>query len=153
MELGNNLFNARKKSGLSQEEVAEKLGVSRQTISKWELGETLPDIRQSKKLSLLYHLSLDELIDFDLDVQEIQEVIDKTSEEVQNKVDWTKAWGKKYPILMTYQKEVDTDFYTVRLTALLDELKKKYGYNEMDSFLVLKDILAAVWQKKNAPDQ
>ncbi|MEL7657953.1 MAG: helix-turn-helix transcriptional regulator, partial [Bacillota bacterium] len=68
MELGNNLFNARKKSGLSQEEVAEKLGVSRQTISKWELGETLPDIRQSKKLSLLYHLSLDELIDFDLDV-------------------------------------------------------------------------------------
>lgn len=153
MELGNNLFNARKKSGLSQEEVAEKLGISRQTISKWELGETLPDIRQSKKLSLLYHLSLDELIDFDLDVQEIQEVIDKTSEEVQNKVDWTKAWGKKYPILTTYQKEVDTDFYSVELTALLDDLKKKYGYDEMDSLLVLKDILAAVWQKKNAVDQ
>lgn len=46
MNLGNSLFNARKKSGLSQEEVAEKLGVSRQTISKWELGETLPDIRK-----------------------------------------------------------------------------------------------------------
>ena len=44
MNLGNNLFNARKKSGLSQEEVAEKLGVSRQTISKWETDETLPDI-------------------------------------------------------------------------------------------------------------
>lgn len=37
MSLGNSLFNARKKSGLSQEEVAEKLGVSRQIISKWEL--------------------------------------------------------------------------------------------------------------------
>ena len=37
MQLGSNLFNARKKSGLSQEEVAAKLGVSRQTISKWEL--------------------------------------------------------------------------------------------------------------------
>ena len=153
MELGNNLFNARKKSGLSQEVVAEKLGISRQTISKWELGETLPDIRQSKKLSLLYHLSLDELIDFDLDVQEIQEVIDKTSEEVQNKVDWTNVWGKRYSILTTYQKEVDTNFYAVGLTALLEDLKKKYGYNEMDSFLVLKDILAAVWQKKNTPDQ
>jgi transcriptional regulator with XRE-family HTH domain len=153
MELGNNLFNARKKSGLSQEEVAEKLGVSRQTISKWELDETLPDIRQSKKLSLLYHLSLDELIDFDLDVQEIQEVIDKTSEEVQNKVDWTKMWGKKYPILTTYQKEVDMDFYTVGLTALLDNLQKKYNYNDIDSFLVLKDILAVVWKKKSARTQ
>ena len=64
MSLGNSLFNARKKAGLSQEEVAEKLGVSRQTISKWELDETLPDIQQSKKLSKLYHLTLDELIDF-----------------------------------------------------------------------------------------
>ena len=65
MSLGNSLFNARKKSGLSQEKVAEKLGVSRQTISKWETDETLPDIRQSKKLAVLYHLTLDELIDFD----------------------------------------------------------------------------------------
>lgn len=44
MELGNSLFHARKSCGLSQEQVAEKLGVSRQTISKWESGETLPDI-------------------------------------------------------------------------------------------------------------
>ena len=54
MNLGNSLFNARKKSGLSQEDVAGKLGVSRQTISKWETGETLPDTRQSKNLAVLY---------------------------------------------------------------------------------------------------
>ena len=58
MNLGNNLFNARKKSGLSQEDVAEKLGVSRQTVSKWETDETVPDIRQSKKMAVLYNLSL-----------------------------------------------------------------------------------------------
>ena len=69
MSLGNSLYNARKKSGMSQEEVAEKLGVSRQTISKWELDETLPDIRQSKRLSGLYHLTLDELIEFDIDTR------------------------------------------------------------------------------------
>ncbi len=45
MDLGNSLFNARKKSGFSQEDIAGKLGVSRQTVSKWETGETLPDIR------------------------------------------------------------------------------------------------------------
>lgn len=38
MDLGNSLFHARKRCGLSQEAVAEKLGVSRQTISKWETG-------------------------------------------------------------------------------------------------------------------
>lgn len=42
MSLGSSLYHARKKSGLSQENVAEKLGVSRQTISKWETNETLP---------------------------------------------------------------------------------------------------------------
>ncbi len=60
MNLGNHLMQARKKAGLSQEAVAEKLGVSRQTISKWETDETVPDIYQSKKLAKLYHLSLDE---------------------------------------------------------------------------------------------
>lgn len=48
MNLGNSLFNARKRCGLSQEDVAEKFGVSRQTVSKWETGETIPDIFQSK---------------------------------------------------------------------------------------------------------
>ena len=49
MKNGENLFQARKEAGLSQEQVAEKLGVSRQTISKWETNETIPDIFQAKK--------------------------------------------------------------------------------------------------------
>ena len=93
MNLGSNLFQARKKCGLSQEEVAEKLGVSRQTISKWETNETLPDIRQSKGLALLYRLSLDELIDFDMDIQEVEQAIERTSAVLEEKIDWTKAWG------------------------------------------------------------
>ena len=102
MQLGNHLFQARKKAGLSQEEVAERLGVSRQTVSKWETDETLPDIRQSKKMALLYKISLDERIDFDLEAQEIQEAIEKTRDEVVEKIDWIKAWSKKYPILARY---------------------------------------------------
>ena len=148
MSLGNNLFKARKKKGLSQEEVAEKLGVSRQTISKWEVDETLPVIRQSKNLAVLYGLSLDELIEFDIDVKEVQEVIDRTSEEVSNKIDWTKAWSKKYPILNTYQNEVDVQEYALQLGRLIDDLEKKYGYDDMNAFLVLKDILAAVWKDR-----
>ena len=146
MNLGNSLFQARKKNGLSQEEVAEKLGVSRQTISNWETDETLPDICQSKKLALLYHLSLDELIEFDIDLKEIEQVIEHTSEETEKKVDWTKVWGKKYPILTTYQNEVDINEYTPKLREMLDSLKKNYGYNDVDAGLVLKDLLAQVWK-------
>ena len=91
MNLGNSLFHARKKCGLSQEDVAEKLGVSRQTVSKWETDETVPDIRQAKKLSVLYHTSLDELIDFDVDIKEIQEIIERTSEKTEEKINWTTA--------------------------------------------------------------
>ncbi len=147
MNLGNNLFQARKKCGLSQEEVAEKLGVSRQTISKWETDETLPDIRQSKRLALLYRLSLDELIDFDMDVQEVEQAIERTSAALEEKIDWTKAWGKKYPILLTYRQDVtDVDVYAEKLSEMIEELRRTYGYNELDAFLVLKDILAAVWK-------
>lgn len=147
MNLGNNLFNARKKSGLSQEDVAEKLGVSRQTISKWETDETLPDIQQAKRLALLYNLSLDELISFDMDVKELEEAIKNTSEEAQNKIDWTTLWSKKYPILAVYQKEVETNFYAKELERLLSDLEKRYGYTRLNSLLVLKDILSHTWNK------
>lgn len=148
MNLGNSLFQARKKSGLSQEDVAEKLGVSRQTVSKWETGETVPDIRQSKKMAVLYRVSLDELIAFDLDAQEIQEAIDKTSEEREEKIDWTNAWGKKYPILLNYQAEVNIPNYAQRIQIMLDELKQDYQLNELDAMLVLKDILYHTWKNR-----
>ena len=66
MEIGKNIVSLRKKSGLSQEELAEKVGVARQTISKWELGETSPDLKQAKELSKIFKVSLDELADNDI---------------------------------------------------------------------------------------
>ena len=148
MQLGNSLASARKKNGFSQEEVAERLGVSRQTISKWESSETLPDIRQSKQLAVLYHLTLDELIDFDLDQQEIEEAIDRISEEKQQRINWTNVWGKRYPVLTTYTETVAVDSYAAKLRALLDDLKGHYGYSDLDAMLVLKDILSHVWNTK-----
>ncbi len=148
MSLGNHLFSARKKSGLSQEEAAERLGVSRQTISKWELDETLPDIRQSKTLARMYGLTLDELVAFDMDVKEMQKIIDRTNDAVCEKVNWTEAWSKKYPILATYQNEVEVQAYAEKLNGMLEDLEKQYGYGELDAFLVLKDILAGIWTRR-----
>ncbi len=75
MEIGNKIQELRKKNGMSQEELAEKIGVARQTISKWELGETSPDLKQAKELSSLFKISLDELTNND--IKEV--LIEKTS--------------------------------------------------------------------------
>lgn len=148
MNLGNSLFHARKKCGLSQEEVAEKLGVSRQTISKWETNETVPDIYQSKKMAKLYHIALDDLIEFDVELSEIQEIIEKTDEKIEERIDWTSAWGKKYPVLLQYQQEVNVPDYARRINFMLNELKTEYQFNEQDAMLVLKDILYQTWKTR-----
>lgn len=62
MDTGNRISELRKSNGLSQESLAERVGVARQTISKWELGETSPDLKQAKKLSEIFGVSLDELV-------------------------------------------------------------------------------------------
>lgn len=66
MEIGNRILELRKQHNLSQEQLAEKIGVARQTISKWELGETSPDIDQTKKLSKLFNVTVDSLINNNL---------------------------------------------------------------------------------------
>ena len=62
MEIGRKLKEARQMSGLTQENVAEKLNVSRQTISNWETEKFYPDILYVLQLSDLYQVSLDELL-------------------------------------------------------------------------------------------
>ncbi|MFC6334514.1 helix-turn-helix transcriptional regulator [Paenibacillus septentrionalis] len=63
MLVGQKLKEQRLKQNETQESVANKLGVSRQTISNWENGKTLPDIDSLIKLSQIYQLSIDELFD------------------------------------------------------------------------------------------
>ena len=65
MEFGNKLLELRKKENLSQEALAKKLNVTRQTISKWELKESSPDLKQALLISKLFNISLDELVNND----------------------------------------------------------------------------------------
>ena len=62
MEFNNRLYKLRKQSGMSQEELANRLNVSRQTISKWEVGDSTPDLEKLVAISDLFHVSLDELV-------------------------------------------------------------------------------------------
>ncbi len=60
-----NLFSLRKGRKLSQEQVAEAIGVSRQAVAKWESGEAVPDLMNCAALTKLYDVTLDELVNFD----------------------------------------------------------------------------------------
>ena len=62
LKFNEKLIKLRKASGLSQEELGDKLNVARQTISKWELGETTPEMDKLGELSNLFEISIDELV-------------------------------------------------------------------------------------------
>lgn len=75
-------------------------------------------------------------------MNDIEKIIKNVDEKSQKNVDWTKAWSTKYPVLKTYQNEVDIPRYAREIRRMFNELQSEYGYSELDSMLVLKDILA-----------
>ena len=75
--LGNNILKLRKQLGFSQEELSEKVNVTRQTISNWELNETQPNPEQLKLLSKALNVSIDDLIGNDIK-NVVEEKIDST---------------------------------------------------------------------------
>ena len=97
MEFNNKLYELRKQKGFSQEELANRLNVSRQTISKWEVGESTPDMENLVAISELFEISLDEL------------VLNKVPEEAD-----------------TSAQVVKSEFYSdIKENVLTDENKKK----------------------------
>ena len=72
MKFNEKLLEMRKKQGLSQEELGMELQVSRQTISKWEAGQSYPDFQRLVMLSDYFNITLDELVK-NIDVQDVRE--------------------------------------------------------------------------------
>ena len=68
MSIGEKIIELRKKYNLTQEKLAEKIEVSRQTVSNWESNSTSPDLLQASKLTKIFKISLDELVDNNLDI-------------------------------------------------------------------------------------
>ncbi len=62
MDFNNRLYQLRKQKGLSQEELANRLNVSRQTVSKWEVGDSTPEMEKLIAISDLFDISLDKLV-------------------------------------------------------------------------------------------
>lgn len=95
MEFNNRFYTLRKQSGLSQEELANRLNVTRQTVSKWEVGDSTPDMEKLIAISDLFNVSLDELVKGEVVPQ--NEVKDSTLDSFKEAVltEENKARGKK----------------------------------------------------------
>ncbi|MCD7729409.1 MAG: helix-turn-helix domain-containing protein [Clostridia bacterium] len=77
MSFANNLYYLRKQSGISQEELADRLNVSRQAVSKWETGESYPETEKIIAICDMYGVTMDELIRGDITVKKENDVPDE----------------------------------------------------------------------------
>lgn len=107
MKFNEKLIKLRKAAGLSQEELGNKLNVARQTVSKWELGETTPEMDKLEELSNIFEISIDELVKDDA----IPNVI--TKEMNQEKID------SLYKDIGTAKKGIKTYLIIVGVFCLL----------------------------------
>lgn len=100
MDIGEKLLDLRKSKHLSQEEVAEKLNVSRQTVSKWETNQSMPDFDKIAPLCELYGISADELLMIqkkETKVVEVEEIPSDTYDNERNRR--KKAIGISFSVL------------------------------------------------------
>lgn len=100
MNFNEKLIDLRKTKGMSQEELGAELKVSRQTISKWESGQSYPDFQRLVLLSDYFGLTLDELVK-DIDVQEVRDknISNEKINSIYNDINTAKAFVKWYLII------------------------------------------------------
>ncbi|MCL2847255.1 MAG: helix-turn-helix domain-containing protein [Firmicutes bacterium] len=111
--IADKLTELRKKQRLSQDELAEKLGISRQAISNWERAESLPDTENLIALSRLYNITIDELINVD----KVKRKNDMESIEHLNELEKNNAFG--YINSIERKKQINSDNRIVLLSVFL----------------------------------
>ena len=149
MTFGEKLKNARKEAGLSQEQLAEKLSVSRSAVAKWETDNGMPDVNNLKAMASLLNTSIDYLLDEDekLTFNETREPIElesyKKTGKCRDKKDAAVYWKYRdaeaiYPLIRSKKlsvKEYLLDIVTSRgVSQLADYVNNSDGY-----YLVIKD--------------
>lgn len=137
MNFAARLSDARKKAGLTQDQLAERLEVSRQTISKWEGGQAQPEAGRIAVLADVLGVTCDALLR-DEPPQTVQVQMTGTNS-------FTIDWASLYPILTRYQSEMDCGRYAKVFRQMIEETAATYGYSLEDAMLALKDLFAQTY--------
>ncbi len=135
LETANKLLRLRKQNNLSQEELAEKLGISRQAVSKWERAEASPDTDNLITLANLYRISLDELLDIDVKTMRSEEYQD-----IKSKVNLSKPEDtQEVPPQPQYKKVVypkdslSEELYNSRYAEGIDDTPNSANQSSFDA--------------------
>ena len=127
--LGDKIAQLRKEKNISQEELADIFNTSRQAISKWERGESYPDIDRLKDLALYFNVSVDFILDYDIESSSVESFIKKLDTSMQNgdskiTIEDIKAMVSKYQNnfelltwIISYLSEL---YYVTKDESLLD---------------------------------
>lgn len=165
MEIGKQIQQRRTAAGISQEELAERLYITRQTLSNWETGKTYPDINSLLRLSDLFHVSLDELVKGDLKAMEEkikQEDIARFRRENNLLKGMLALCGVSFLVWLLWNETVGQVLCWISMAAVflcayrVDVLQREYDiltYKEVKAFLEGKrlDELEKEASRKNYP--
>ena len=147
IEIADRLIKLRKKYGYSQEELADKLGLSRQAVSKWERAEASPDTDNLICLAKLYGVSLDELLNTDDDLETIVEEQVKKEEPKEDKKEGvfiTDDEGQTVEITDGCVKCTDKDGHVVKCKDLKHPSKPMAILGMVEGGLFLLAIVAYI---------
>lgn len=133
IEIANRLVELRKKNGLSQEELADKLGLSRQAVSKWERAESSPDTDNLICLAKLYNISLDDLLNTDQSLEELSKEVKEKEEEEKDLCDMIEERLEKKA-----KEKVEG-----RYNHLTEEEKKRYKVYDVISSTITGSLFIA----------
>lgn len=164
MPLGEKIKTARRNAGMTQEQLAVKLMVSRQAITKWESGKGMPDIENLKQLSKLLNVTIDYLLDDEesIDLSVIREQINLNDYIYNRKISgrWVKKAGKKdmavmekYPdaeihCLVGEQKLTKGEKATDTMVGILTSIISNYPLLGIPEFIESRQLAEKITEKK-----
>lgn len=138
MTLGEKIIELRKKKKLTQEQLSEKLGITRQTLSNWENNTTNPDIEQAKNIAVFFKISLDDLTDNKLEINcsrknVLINLIGKECRLDMLSEDYNEVYDKVCTIL-----EVSNDFVKFSFKDKKQTIEKLVDLNLITSFRIVE---------------
>ena len=148
-KVGRNIADLRKRSGMSQMSLADRLSISYQAVSNWERGETMPDISKLPQLAHIFDISIDEILDESMGTQLLKNVLNHTTQNyLQNQEVSLKDISEIAPLLSPEQvqeivEQAEANLNIGNLMFVAPYVSEEFMNRLVKQFVVIESIGAA----------